>query len=502
KVDGFRFDLMGHHSKANMLAVRAALDALTLEEDGVDGQAIYVYGEGWNFGEVANDARFIQATQRNMAGTGIGTFSDRLRDGVRGGNPFSNVRDQGFINGLYYDPNGEDQGDALGSLLRSSDWLRIGLAGDLADYLLIDADGNEVRADEVDYFGQPAGYTADPQENITYVSAHDNETLFDATALKAPTATSIEDRIRIQQLGNSLVMLGQGIPFIHAGQEFLRSKSMDRDSFNAGDWFNAIDWTGETTNWGNGLPGAEKNQDNWGVMGPLLADPRLAPQAEDVRNATERFAEWLRIRRSSALLRLRTAQEVQTRVTFHNTGPTQVPGLIVMSVDDAPGDIDLATARLVTLFNASDEAVSFPLAPLTDDVTYVLHPVQVASIDPVVREAMYDAGSQTFEVPPRTTAVFLSPRPIVEQIDVLLGTVNALEQEDALGRGPAALLRTTLSTAQSNVSSGELTFADYQLRLVLRQVQRLVDEDRLNGEAGDLLLAGVRTVLESLPASR
>ena len=80
KVDGFRFDLMGHHSKANMLEVRRALDKL--------GRDIYVYGEGWNFGEVANDARFVQATQLNMAGTGIGTFSDRLRDAVRGGGPF------------------------------------------------------------------------------------------------------------------------------------------------------------------------------------------------------------------------------------------------------------------------------------------------------------------------------------------------------------------------------------------------------------------------------
>ena len=88
KVDGFRFDLMGHHPKANILAVRAALDGLTVAKDGVDGKAIILYGEGWNFGEVADDARFVQATQANMAGTGIGTFNDRLRDAVRGGGPF------------------------------------------------------------------------------------------------------------------------------------------------------------------------------------------------------------------------------------------------------------------------------------------------------------------------------------------------------------------------------------------------------------------------------
>src|SRR3979411_1080064 len=98
---------MGHQPKAAMLAVRAALDALTLKRDGVDGKSIYLYGEGWNFGEVANDARFVQATQANLAGTGLGTFSDRLRDAVRGGGPFdSDPRIQGFATGLFTDPNG------------------------------------------------------------------------------------------------------------------------------------------------------------------------------------------------------------------------------------------------------------------------------------------------------------------------------------------------------------------------------------------------------------
>ena len=80
KVDGFRFDLMGHHSTDTMLAVRSALDALTVRRDGVDGKAVYLYGEGWNFGEVAGNALFEQATQGQLGGTGIGTFSDRARD--------------------------------------------------------------------------------------------------------------------------------------------------------------------------------------------------------------------------------------------------------------------------------------------------------------------------------------------------------------------------------------------------------------------------------------
>ena len=67
-----------------------------------------LYGEGWNFGEVADNARFVQATQANMAGTGIGTFNDRLRDAVRGGGPFDDdPRIQGFATGLFTDPNGD-----------------------------------------------------------------------------------------------------------------------------------------------------------------------------------------------------------------------------------------------------------------------------------------------------------------------------------------------------------------------------------------------------------
>ena len=98
----------------------------------MDGSEIYVYGEGWNFGEVADDARFVQATQLNMAGTGIGTFNDRLRDAVRGGGPFDeNPRVQGFGSGLYTDPNqdpinGPPEAEQLDRLLLNMDQIRVG----------------------------------------------------------------------------------------------------------------------------------------------------------------------------------------------------------------------------------------------------------------------------------------------------------------------------------------------------------------------------------------
>ncbi|HEU4536455.1 MAG TPA: pullulanase-type alpha-1,6-glucosidase, partial [Polyangiaceae bacterium] len=264
KVDGFRFDLMGHHMKRNMLKVREALGALRPETDGVDGSKIYVYGEGWNFGEVADNARGVNATQLNMGGTGIGTFSDRLRDGARGGNPFGGLREQGFATGLYTDPNGFDQGgDARAKLLLFSDHIRLGLAGNLGDYQLVDRLGQLVFGRDIDYNGQPAGYAVDPQETITYVSAHDNETLFDAVQAKAPASASIADRVRMHNLGISLVGLGQGLPFFHAGDELLRSKSFDRNSYNSGDWFNVLDFTYESNGWGRGLPPKDDNEATW-----------------------------------------------------------------------------------------------------------------------------------------------------------------------------------------------------------------------------------------------
>src|SRR5258706_7100553 len=121
---------MGFHMKSNLVRLRQALDALTPDRDGVDGRRVYLYGEGWNFGEVANNARGVNATQANMAGTGVGTFSDRLRDGVRGGGPFSGIQEQGFLTGLFYDPNATNQrssSDQLGQLLQETDSVKTGL---------------------------------------------------------------------------------------------------------------------------------------------------------------------------------------------------------------------------------------------------------------------------------------------------------------------------------------------------------------------------------------
>ncbi len=413
KVDGFRFDLMGHHMKANILKVRAALDALTLDKDGVDGKAIYLYGEGWNFGEVANNARGVNATQLNMPGTGVGTFSDRLRDAARGGGPFSGLQEQGFISGLFTDPNGTNQGSSAEQknlLLAHEDRIRVGLAGNLRDYTFTNMEGAVVKGSQVKYGGDPAGYTLDPQEVITYVSAHDNDSLFDAVQVKAPRSASMDTRVRMHNMGISLVALGQGIPFFQAGDELLRSKSGDRNSFNSGDWFNKLDWTYQSNNWGVGLPPAADNQSNWAVLKPLLADPTLKPTPAHIQRALEHFEEMIRIRKSTNLFRLRTAAEVQQRVRFENTGPQQIPGLIVMHIGGERYVAEGAYSDAVVLFNSSDKEQKFA-SDTFKDTNLELHPVLKESTDPVVRSASFDASTGTFTVPARTTAVFMGKTP-------------------------------------------------------------------------------------------
>ncbi|MFN2226990.1 MAG: DUF3372 domain-containing protein, partial [Anaerolineae bacterium] len=200
KVDGFRFDLMNLHTRQNMLDVQSAVQAVD--------PTIYLYGEGWDFGSAAakglTTCPDCYAKQYNMTGTGIGTFNDRLRDAAHGGyntDPLQ-IRHQGFLNGLSYDWNAycygnRDQADLRGAMAD----LRTALAG------------------------SGGFYTDDPQETINYVEKHDNETLFDQNVFKlpdgsgdpgacgssyVPATTSVADRVRVQNLGTSLVGLAQG----------------------------------------------------------------------------------------------------------------------------------------------------------------------------------------------------------------------------------------------------------------------------------------------------
>ncbi len=115
------------------------------------------------------------------------------------------------------------------------------------------------------------------------------------------------DRVRAQNVAMDVTPLSQGVPFFHAGVDMLRSKSFDRDSFNSGDWFNSLDFSYETTNYGVGLPVAEKNESDWYLIAPRLADPALAPDDDRGRGVGRRIfgrsSRCARARRCSACRR-------------------------------------------------------------------------------------------------------------------------------------------------------------------------------------------------------
>ena len=412
-VDGFRFDLMGHHPAAEMKRAQEALKSLTLEKDGVDGSRLYIYGEGWNFGEVANNALFTQATQGQLDGTGIGAFNDRLRDAVHGGGPFDEDHRvfQGFGSGAFSDFNGLDtrpESERRADYLHRVDLVKLGLAGNLKDYTLTTYDGKTVSGAQLDYNGQGAGFASQPAENVNYVDAHDNETLFDLVTYKMPADAPMENRVRMSLISQASVALSQSPSFWASGTEMLRSKSLDRDSYNSGDYYNAIDWTMHDNGFGHGLPVKSKNGAAWDHMRPLLENPDLKPSPEQIDTSSEIAMDFLRVRSSSRLFTLGSADLIRSKVTFPNSGEGAVDGTIVMLINDEAGagsDVDAALDGALVVFNATDKTMTTAVDGLAGRV-FKLHDAQANGSDAVVKDSSFDAKTGSVTVPARTVAVF------------------------------------------------------------------------------------------------
>ncbi len=399
-MQSFRFDLMGHQPRAVMERLQARLRQ-TL------GHEVPLIGEGWNFGEVANGARFVQASQLSLKGTGIGTFSDRGRDAVRGGAAGDDAATSRMRPGFIVPA-------APGDEARQAEWraqadlLRLALAGTLRSYRFETLNGQTRSGEKMRYGDQPAGYASEPGETVNYVENHDNQTLFDALVLKLPQDTSPQDRARVQLLALGINALSQGVAYFHAGGELLRSKSMDRNSYDSGDWFNALDWRGEDNGFGRGLPPKADNGSDYPLLKPLLADARIKPSPAVIDWTRRAFLDLLRVRASTPLLRLRSAEEVQHRLRFYNTGPQQQAGLIVGRLDGS-GRADTGFERVLYLINANAQATSVTL-PEEAGRPWRLHPVQAAATaaDRVVAEqAQADSATGHFAVPARSVVVFV-----------------------------------------------------------------------------------------------
>ena len=390
KLDSFRFDLMGHQPRQVMVDMQKHLQK-TLRK------RIDFVGEGWNFGEVANGARFVQASQLSLNGSGIGTFNDRLRDAIRGGgasDPVENlVKLPGFVSGSE-------------TSARVADQIRAGLAGSLRDYRMESFDGRSKTLQDIPYGDQPTGYVSQPSEVVNYAENHDNLTLFDSLAYKLPRNTPSAERARVQMLAGALVAFSQGVAYFHAGQEILRSKSLDGNSYDSGDLFNVLDWTYQHNSFGTALPDLQGSAEAKAMSLALLKDDKLKPAAADIAWTRDAHMDLLKIRKSSQLFRLSKAQDVQVRLTFFNTGSQGDARLIAGHLQG----YDLKDfAELIYFVNVSEQAQALKIDSLANKA-FELHPVQASAQAADQRPrtlAKYNKLQGEFEIPARSAVVYV-----------------------------------------------------------------------------------------------
>lgn len=208
-IDGFRFDLMGVLDIDTMNVIAERLKEIRPD--------IYLYGEGWNGGpsSLAEEKRAFKASAKKMPR--IGMFNDDIRDTIKGSVFYDDHL--GFVNG--------------GTHLENA--LRYGITGAVA-HPQVDYDA---------YGSKP--WAKEPGQSINYVSCHDNYTLWDKLSVSCPEASE-EKKKAMNRLCAAIVFTSQGVPFIQAGEEFLRSKPLPEkkgfaeNSYNMPDAVNSIKW--------------------------------------------------------------------------------------------------------------------------------------------------------------------------------------------------------------------------------------------------------------------
>lgn len=210
-LDGFRFDLMGIHDITTMNEISEELKAID--------SSIFVYGEGWTAGSTPL-AVGEQAIKRNTHKMPlISAFSDDIRDGIKGS--VFDDKSTGFVSGA---TNTEES-------------IKFGIVG-------------AIMRDDIDYKAvnySDSAWTNHPWQAISYVSCHDNHTLYDKLTISRPEA-SAEDIKAMHKLANAIVLTSQGTPFLHAGVELMRTKGGEHNSYNKPDDINQIDWTWKISN--------------------------------------------------------------------------------------------------------------------------------------------------------------------------------------------------------------------------------------------------------------
>ncbi len=226
-VDGFRFDLMGVHDIETMNEISAALHKID--------SSIFIYGEGWTAGStpITEELRAVKKNVYKL--NNIAAFSDDIRDGLHG--PYNNVKEKGFVSG--------------GTGWKES--IKFGIVAATQH--------PQINYANVNYSKAP--WANEPSQTISYVSCHDDNTLFDRLKLGNPQASEAEI-IKMDKLSQTIVLTSQGVPFIHSGAEMLRTKQGIANSYNLPDSINEIDWSRKLTysnvfNYYKGLIALRKN---------------------------------------------------------------------------------------------------------------------------------------------------------------------------------------------------------------------------------------------------
>lgn len=301
-IDGFRFDLMGVLDIDTMNVIAERLKEIRPD--------IYLYGEGWNGGpsSLAEEKRAFKASAKKMPG--IGMFNDDIRDTIKGSVFYDDHL--GFVNG--------------GTHLENA--LRYGITGAVA-HPQVDYDA---------YGSRP--WAKEPGQSINYVSCHDNYTLWDKLSVSCPEASE-EKKKAMNRLCAAIVFTSQGVPFIQAGEEFLRSKPLPEkkgfaeNSYNMPDAVNSIKW------------------DNIHEYPDMIAY----------------YKGLMALRKAHPVFRMQSEAEMTQNLCFLSDTPENVVAYLLKGkgADDTPENI-------LVIFNGNDEEILYNLPEgkwkiLVDDKT-------------------------------------------------------------------------------------------------------------------------------------
>ena len=281
-IDGFRFDLMGIHDIETMNLISEELKLID--------STLFVYGEGWTAGSspLPDSLRALKKYTSDL--TDIAVFSDDLRDGLKGS--VFEEEERGFASGK---PGLEES-------------IKFGIVASTQHY--------QINYDLVNYSKSP--WSPQPIQTINYVSCHDNNTLFDKLLLSVPEADE-EQIIKMHKLSQTIVLTSQGVPFLHAGTDFLRTKNGVENSYNYPDSINQIDWE----------------------------------RKHEYREVFDYYRDLIALRKSHPAFRMPTTKMVQNYLVFESFDDNNLVGYMLK--DNANGD---SWKNIYVVFNGNFDSKS------------------------------------------------------------------------------------------------------------------------------------------------